>query len=219
MSQQELLRPARTAQPLGYSAPATQRGSNPKRPLYIALGCGLLPAVVGTAVISLWLLTRHGSLPLFGLFTIFLGLACTLVGAVFLVIHFNEASAGRSRPTRSWRVRGLLAGALLLGNFPLCAFYIWAAGLYTVRVVNAAGGNVSSFVVSDPAGQRWEMGPVAPGTRKTRLMDFNGEGAVTFSANVNGTVVTGDVDGYITSGMDGKTRTVTVNPDGTVSVR
>ena len=219
MSQQELLRPAGGARPLAYSAPDARRGSNPNRPLCIALGCGVVPAVLGTLIISLWLLTRHGSLPLFGFVVILLGLACTIAGAIFLVIYFNEAAATRRRPVRSWLAPGLLAAGLLLGNFPLCAFYIWAAELYTVRVVNAGGATVSSFVVSDPAGQQWEMGPLRPRSRKTRLLNVNGEGAVVFSAIVNGTVATGDVDGYVTSGMTGYSRTLTVNPDGTVSVR
>jgi hypothetical protein len=48
---------------------------------------------------------------------------------------------------------------------------------------------------------------------------MEGEGAVTYTTNLNGTVVQGVVQGYYTSGMGGRDWTVTLNPDGSASVR
>ena len=120
---------------------------------------------------------------------------------------------------RPWLVRALLATAMLLVNFPLCGLCISLSMLNRVEVVNATTGSVSSFVVAEPSGQTWEMGPVASGGRRRRFIRVSGEGPVTYTANVNGVATAGLVDGYVTSGMGGKDWSVTLNADGSASVR
>jgi hypothetical protein len=209
---------AKAEPPLQYARPATRRGGNAKLPLYIAFACGLTPAVLGTAIIVAWLFTRYGGFEALGLANILLGLACTLVGGAALLIHFWRARE-TGRPRRSWLLPGVIAGTILIGNFPLCGYYLWVADLYTVAVVNATGAPVSSFVVTDPLRQSWEFGPIPAGGRVSRMIDAEGEGAVVFSANCIGGVVAGEVDGYITNGMSNDRRTVTLNRDGSYTVR
>jgi hypothetical protein len=187
--------------------------------LQLAFACGLAPALLGTVIVALWLLTRYGGLGLLGFFNILLGLVCTVVGGVALLVHFQPSNRSEFATTRQWLWSGVFAGAILFANFPLCAFYVWVANLYTVRVVNATGAAVSSFVVTDPAGHGWEFGPIPAGGWKTRMLDVEGTGALSFTATVNGTVHTGVVDGYVTNGMTGQRRTVTLNAGGSHSVQ
>lgn len=208
---------AKAETPLQYARPTVRRGGNPNLALYIAFACGLTPAVLGTAIILAWLSTRYGGFELLGLANIVFGLACTLVGAGALWIHYSGAIEER-RPLRSWLLPLVIAGAILVGNFPLCGYYLWVADLYTVKVVNATGAPVSSFVVTDPRGQSWELGPIRAGGRGSRMIDAEGEGAIVFSANFKGGVMTGTVEGYITNGSNDK-RTVTLNADGSHTVR
>jgi hypothetical protein len=67
--------------------------------VYVALACGLTPAVCGISIVLLWLWTRYGGLEALGFFNILFGLVCTVVGGIALVIHFWQAigqGAGRS---------------------------------------------------------------------------------------------------------------------------
>jgi hypothetical protein len=205
--------------PLDYAPPGSRRERRGMTSLRLAFTCGSVPALIGTLIVALWLLTHYGALTLLGLFNILLGLACTVVGGVALLVHFRPSNRNQFASTRQWLLGGAFAGAILLANFPLCAFYVWVANLYTVRVVNATGAQVTSFVVSDPAGHAWEFGPIPAGRQKTRMLDVEGEGALSFSATVNGKVETGIVDGYITNGVTGDGRTVTLNAGGSHSVR
>jgi len=187
--------------------------------LHLAFACGLAPALLGTLIVATWLLTRYGGLALLGIFNILLGLVCTVVGGVALLVHFQPSNRSEFATTRQWLWGGAFAGSILIANFPLCAFYVWVANLYTVRVVNATGVQVTSFVVTDPAGHAWEFGPIPAGGRKSRMLDVEGEGVLSFSATVNGTVQTGEVDFYITSGWNGESRTVTLNAGGSHTVQ
>ena len=206
--------------PLEYARPVTQRGRKLDTPLHAAFACGLVPALLGTCIIALWLVTRFFPLKLLGLLNILFGLTCAAAGAIALFLHFQRSLHSGHPPPRRWLLRGVLAGAILLGNFPLCGLCIWASGLYTVRVVNATGANVSSFVVTDPVAQKWELGPIRAGGRTTRLVHAEGEGAIWFSAKVQGgRTITGEVEGYISGSFEGTSRTVTLNADGSHSVR
>jgi hypothetical protein len=73
--------------------------------------------------------------------------------------------------------------------------------------------------VTDPRGRSWELGPIPAGGRRRRFIAAKGEGAILFTANVNGTVTQGVVDGYFTSGMGGKDWSVTLNPNGSFVVQ
>ena len=51
------------------------------------------------------------------------------------------------------------------------------------------------------------------------MLGVEGEGELSFTATVNGTVQTGVVDGYVTNGAIGESRTVTLNAGGSHIVR
>ena len=205
---------------IDYAPPAVRRGRSPDRPLHVSLVCGVTPALLGTLIISLWLLTRANVLQVLGLFNIVLGLFCTLGGAFALLWYVWGSLEQRRRPVRHWLLRSALAATLLVGNFPLCGFYMRLASMHTVRVVNATGATVDSFVVTDPRGGQWELGPIPAGGRARRMIDAKGEGSIIFRAKSKGaTTTTGVVADYITSGQTGSTRTVTLQPGGTHTVR
>jgi hypothetical protein len=205
--------------PIDYANAAIRRGRGTERAFDVAFACGIIPAVLGTLIIGLWLSTRWMGLVAFGIANFFLGLLCTLIGGIALVVYLWRAIASGRRPVRRWLVRGIVAGALLLGNFPLSGLCITLASLNRLDVVNATGANVSSFVVADPNGDKWEVGPIPAGGRRRRWIRAQGEGAVTFTANINGTSTPGVVQAYYTNGMGGRDWTVTLNPDGSHSVQ
>jgi hypothetical protein len=119
--------PADTAQsPIDYAAGDTRTAGGTHTLFRVALACGIFPAVLGTVVTSLWLLTRWPGLVGWGLVTVGLGLLCVAVGGIALAIYVWRAVGSGRRP---WLVRALLAGALLVANFPLCGVCISLAML------------------------------------------------------------------------------------------
>ena len=193
--------------------------ARPETPLYLALFCGLVPMAVGTLALLGWWATGYMGFQLLGVFTIFAGVLLFLVGIGAAGWYLWTAYDTRRRPVRAWLVPGAVACAILVGNFPLSALYVWLSGRETVRVVNATGATVTSFVVTDPAGSSWELGPVPPGKTAKRSFTFGGpDGAVSFRATVRGQVVQGNVIDYYTE-REGAVWTVTLNPDGTSGVK
>ena len=180
----------------------------------------MLPALSGTLILAGWLFTRSGSFEVLGLLNIVLGLVAAVIGAAALITHFARSRGDPHHPTRRRRLLlGVLAAAILIGNFPLAGFYVWVADLYFVRVVNATPRPVTNFVVTDPRGRTWQFGPIPPGGSTRRGLNLKGEGAVVFSATANGRQVTGEIDGYITSSMESGSRTVTFHANGTITVK
>lgn len=190
--------------------------------LRVAFVCGVAPAALGTLIIVLWLATRYDGLLLAGFFNILLGLAGVCIGIVALVCYFRVSRESDGRPRRVW-LRGALAGAVLVLNFPLCLAYVRVydnvSNRFIVTVVNAASQPIDSFFVTDPSGGRLVFGNVQPGQMVTRHFRPRGDGEVAFRAVVAGATTDGVVSHYVTDGMSGGSATVVVNPGGSVTVR
>ena len=198
-----------------YASPGTsrQRGGT----LAIAFGCALLPMAAGLIVTVAWLLTQATTLEMIGFFVILVGVVMFFVG--MLCCLFETARGLRSqRAWRTWLPRVALAAGLLLANFPLAAACVSVTTLSRVHATNNSAAVVTNLVVSDPAGNTWQLGPIAPGKSTWRMMWLDGEGAVTYTATTNltsGAVTSsGTLDGYITGPGTGGTYRITINPDG-----
>ena len=97
------------------------------RCLLAAFVCALIPLVTGTAIFCAWLWLRWDGFMDAGVATIFAGLVLFGVGSVCLGVHVAES--GRSRSISFWQFHkaSVVAGALLISNFPVAAAYALTA--------------------------------------------------------------------------------------------
>jgi hypothetical protein len=198
---------------IDYSTPATGgRRIEPARLLRVALACALAPMALGTVVIVLWLATSWGILAILGLGVLLVGFILFFIGLASLIWYARSCHAARL----PWVRATLRATLLLLLNFPLAFAYIRLGQMWTIHFVNAGTTTIGGLVISDPVGRRWQVGPIAPGSRATRRIFPQGEGAITFSstAPAGDAGVSGVVSGYYTPGLVGEHRSVTINADG-----
>ena len=201
-----------------YASPVTRSSRRTNRTIAAALVCAMLPMSAGLLVTVLWLFTRSPSLKFIGFLVIVAGGFLFLAGGICCVVYIFESIAG-ARPTHRWLPRLALATLLLLLNFPLAHACITMAKMSRVRVMNNSAGAIKSFIVRDPRGSTWQLGPIAAGRSTSKWMTFDGEGAVTYTATTQlprGTINTGGtINPYISHSMLGETHTVTINADGT----
>ncbi len=134
-----------------------------------ALAFGGAPLLLGTGTFAVWAITGWNGWERAWLWLILFAIACVLAGAVCLVREFQQCRTGSSR----WRGLALAAGVLFL-NFPLGAFYLWAAVAiatrYTVEVINDSGQPVQSILVTGAGMSPVELGPLSVGaTTQTTL--------------------------------------------------
>jgi hypothetical protein len=196
---------------IDYSAPIEHRVRiEPAKLLRAALTLAVLPIIFGTIVIALWLPTRWGILVGAGLWVVLFGLIFFLIGIATLFCYIAACRHGAV----PWVRPALLTALLLLANVPIAAGYIELAALWKVNFVNRSAVTINSLIIADPMGSRWQLGPIPPGGRMSRWFLPDGEGAITFSASQPGSGVNGTVEGYITSGMPGGAKTITINADG-----
>jgi hypothetical protein len=180
--------------------------------LWIAIGCGAIPLIVGSAIYFAFRATRADWLPLAGYFTILAGLAFFAVGIACLIAY-----AYRQR-----RLSGLtlLVGCLLLSNIPAAAFYALSGVAliteYVVTVINESESKIDSFVVEGP-GVRVELGPILVAESKQCRVNFDADGTLTFNARQQQLRFDGEIDDYVTRNMGGMA-TIRIKPDGKFNV-
>lgn len=186
--------------------------------LYIAIACGALPMTIGSAIFFAWLVTRWSWLEGAGVINIFAGLLLFLIGVVTLCVYLARE---RRRPNSSAKRWAVLAGGLLLANFPAAAVYgfavIYIMSHYHVLVINESGETIDSFMLRSP-GLEIELGPLRPGATRSRYLSFPTEGTLDFAARQQQLRFGGEIEGYVTGNMDGDT-TVHVKHGGEFDVR
>lgn len=172
------------------------------RLIKIAIACGAIPLLAGTAIYFTWRLTQLDVMMLLGMLNIFVGLTLFVVGIGCLIYQAHrEWSAGRSVSTR----RNAFVAALLLVNFPAAGVYGMSAidvmSRFTVRIVNDSGGDIDSLEVKG-AGFNREVGPMQAGDRTRFYIRNFGEGGAEFTARQHGQDIHGALHGYVTGGED-----------------
>ena len=162
----------------------------------IAIACGLLPMILGTAIFTEWLFTDLDTLEIIGLWLIYGGIALFAIGIFSLrvfVSHARRRGILYRKPT-AWAL------AVLLMNFPLCAAYVSIAfameSAHVVTVVDRAALPIEGLILTDPAGRQFRIGTVEPGEARHACLDFSGEGAVQFAFNVDGQMRVGTLITY-----------------------
>ncbi|MGW8257748.1 MAG: hypothetical protein ACWGMZ_09715 [Thermoguttaceae bacterium] len=186
----------------------------------VALACGVLPLLVGVSIFLLWVSTGWQWLVVAGIVTLCGGVAIFLVGIIaltwycWLALHTLDISK-----RRTWLSTFACAG-LLLSNFPVAGGIIVAAiaieTRYTVVVHNTLQQPLDDVRVFG-GGCEVTFGAISPGGVVRRSFWIHQDGTLEFRAVSNATTYAQTIDGYVTNGMGGYT-TVTVKPDGTVSV-
>ena len=185
--------------------PLTMRG------LHFARWAAIIPLVTGTAITSLFVLTRASVLPWLGLLCIGLGGLSVLAGFAALVQHaVTHCWKGARSAQVVWR-EVLVALALLLVNIPVCYWCvkIGQSEMLRVRVafVNDTATTVKSVRLLTIFGTTL-VDDLPPGGRQAVTVGLRNETGITGTAVVGGTSVAFTVDGYFESTSGPYKRTV-----------
>jgi len=163
----------------------------------MAIACGLLPMLLGTAIFAAWLFTDYDALEIIGLLFIYGGIVLFVAGIVSLLVFVSRARMGGI----AYRTPTTVALALLILNFPLCVAYVSIAfameSAHVVTVVNRTDIPIEALTLTDPIGRQFRVGTVAPGQVHHACPEFSGEGAVQFSLIVDGETRAGTLIGYL----------------------
>ena len=176
---------------------------------------GIVPLLFGTLIYGVWRLCQWPWLMVTGIITILVGVVAFFVGATILVRYLRrEIRSGRSSCSSRW-IRGVLAGGLLLINFPAATFYtlsvIDVQTRYTIHVRNESDRPIESLIVTG-GGVSVELGPVDSGQHLQKHIHFTHDGALNFAAHQQELRFTGQVEGYVTRNCGGD-KTIVVKPN------
>jgi hypothetical protein len=201
------------------AAENTPVGATPGRArtyYWIVIACGAIPLAVGSIIYWTWLHTRSDELPPLGLLTVLLGIVFFFVGTVFLVLYLVNESRNPKTARNDLVERAVVAGALLLANFPVAAYYAVSAVQHmmdaVVQIENDSGTRLDSFVIRGP-GVSVEIGPIRAGGTKQEYLRFRGSGSLDFTARQKELEFEGQLSETVFGGTTG-TVTVVVKPDG-----
>ena len=149
----------------------------------IALTCGLVPMIVGTAVFLLFVITRSIDFAIFGFFTLIGGCAATFVAAVCLGVYWFQAR--RATPADADIARRHLKrdAIILVLNFPLGGLFagigIWMLNKHEASV-NIVIRNDDAVIIDrirlETGGDTRDFGPIASGASDAARMEFGGAG-------------------------------------------
>ena len=186
----------------------------------LALVCGAFPLLIGVSIFVLWLITRWDWLMMAGICTLYGGVAIFLVGVLAIARFCWLAFRTPNLPRRRLWLSTLACAGLLLLNFPV-AGGITAAAIaietrYTVVVHNGSQQPLDGVRVFG-GGCDESLGSIPPGGIARQSFWIQHDGELKFRALSGTTIHAKTIDGYVTNGMGGHT-TVTINPDGTISV-
>lgn len=185
------------------------------------LFCGLLPLCVGVGVFLLWLVTRQDLLVLAGLVTCVAGCVLVSIGGLCLIVDVcREWKLGRI-PRKRLLLRSLLAGGVLLVNFPAAAFVFDAAFHFDSRC-EVSISNQGSAALTDVAlkggGVHEVIGEIPVGDTVVRRFWVGTDGALSMSAKQGQNKLAHTVEAYVTNGL-GFRSLVIVEDNGRIEVR
>ena len=187
----------------------------------LALFCWIFPLVAGVSIFVLWVITRWDWLMLAGGITLFGGTIFFLAGCCALFRYCVIARRTTPQSSRRiWTTAGL-CGALLLSNFVVAGGIIVAFEAIltcnTVRIHNASEKTATDAQLLG-RGYRIFIGTIPPHTTVQRSVWVSQEGELTFHVQYDSQQQHAIVDGYVSPGIEGGHKTVTLQLDGTISV-
>jgi len=162
---------------------------------------GGAPLIAGTAIFVLWLVTRADVLMVAGLYVIYAGIGCGILGIGCLVGYLHSA-----RAAITVRRNALVAGGLLVLNVPVCMAIIFAViaieTRYVVTLTNESDVTIDHIALQGPEAHHvWTDVPA--GTSVSQGLYFSGPGTLTFEGQVAHEQHTGHLSGYVTRGLGG----------------
>ena len=198
----------------------TSRYGTPGLWLRVTLLCGGLPLTAGVSSFAIWTIIRGAWGITAGVTILYGGLGLFTAGLFFLMQYVWLARRDRTTDRQRIRNNALLAGGLLLVNFPAAAG-IFSAGVmiltrYEVTVVNAGPEIIDSIVLSG-GGVNEDFGPIPPGHRKKRGFWIQHDGTLPITAKQGNRSLMGTVDGYVTYDMCGH-KIVIFTPEGKIRI-
>ena len=160
-----------------------------------SLICGIIPLIAGISIFITWYYSREPWLEAAGIINIGIGIVLFLLGLIFLVIYIIKSRRF---------LRSLLPLFILLLNFPVAITALNTAyrikSTCTVNIVNQSPYGISNFYLTE----RDLHNPVAdipPKSISTQEFNFQYEGTVYYSMQVNGKTHQGIIFGYVTGRM------------------
>lgn len=188
------------------------------RLIKIAIACGAIPLIAGTAIYFTWRVTRWESLELFGLLNIFVGLALFVVGVGCLLRQTLQGESSKEQQPHSARLQSSVVACLLLVNFPAALVYgisaIDVMSRTTIRIVNESGREFDAISFQG-AGVDKRVGPMSPRDYERIYVRASCEGGIEFVASQGGREIKGELIGYVAGGED---ITLRFLPDGKFEV-
>jgi hypothetical protein len=186
----------------------------------VAVACGTIPLVFGISLFLVWLITRQDILLGAGVFAAYGCLGIFAVGLLALVYFFWAGSRTPGVDRSHLRRKTIACGVLLFSNLPVGAA-VGAATFalvtrYTVVVENATSVSLEDARVFG-GGCDESFGSILPGERAQQSLWFKTDGVLVFTGRLQNTVYEETVEGYVTGAMGGHV-TVTINPDGTITL-
>ena len=176
--------------------------------LTVAIACGAIPLLTGTAIYWTWRVMRWEALPRLGLLTVLIGTVFFVVGIIHLGRYWSHAPR-RDANANSWHgIRSLLVAALLIANFPIAGFYAISAvdhmSDYFLHIANISDQNIDSLTLVGP-GVTTMIGPIRSGEETSVTLRFAGEGPLHFQTQLSQELLQGELDAYVCGGLGGET--------------
>lgn len=191
--------------PLDYLSPAVRKAFRFDIGFRTAIGCALLPMIVGTSIYIAWHWTGEDFLQGLGLLTIFGGLLLFGAGFVALILYVIGEIAQKTMNRRRFTLRVALALGLLLVNFPLAGYFMNAGTRIVVDVRNSGATTLKDVRLVAPYDEGEKLGDIPPGTTRRGRIDVTGDGALAVThTSADSSVGTILVEGYVTNGLTGR---------------
>jgi hypothetical protein len=188
--------------------------------LRVALFCGLVPLVAGTAAFLVWVTTRSDALASLGLWFLAGGALLFLIGVVAIGRYFWLVSRAPDSQGRSAWGSGVAAGLLLLANLPAAgAIFVAAVELetrYTLTIRNRSSSPIQNVRISG-GGVLYDRGIIPPGLVVGASFHFANDGVLTLEGTLGGKKLVQTLEPYVTRGQGGNAQ-VTVAENGAVTV-
>jgi hypothetical protein len=162
--------------------------------------CWAAPLIVGLACLTLYAVTRAQAIAVLGFFVVLGGTALFALGALCLIIFWALLRHCAADIRQTWRKRALVVFGLLVLNFPIafgCMWLgTWLMSRFTVTVVNNSAAPVREVIIG-VAGERADLGTLAPGDRASRTFSIRNDGDLEFWAVQDGANVSGEAGAYL----------------------
>jgi hypothetical protein len=185
-----------------------------------ALICGIAPLIVGISIFLLWVITRWEGLKMAGYITLWGGLFFFVLGIIDLARFCRFALRTPELPRWRLWLSTLGCSALLLSNFVVAGGIIMGVDAietrYTVIVHNTSQQPLHAVRVFG-GGCEADSGTIPAGGVARRSFWIQHNGVLEFRAASGSTTYAQIIDRSVYPGTGGNT-TVTINPDGTISV-